>query len=147
MLNMSEVNIQSLISTHGSLLVNPSPPPTVITTNENYNPPPHAEANSSLIGQNSLVRELKHYADYYFANVLWCVGKNYISEGVGVTEKIPTPIFPWERQTRSLFQRITSFGRILPCGFNHSYDFMWSRCCLVFAIMYFLHRILSIRLS
>ena len=49
----------------GSFLLIPPPPPTVKA--QNLILPPHAETNSSLIGLNSLVRELKHYAAYYFA--------------------------------------------------------------------------------
>ena len=48
--------------------VNP-PPPTVEAQNLTTS---RAGANSSLIGENALGRELNHYAAFFFAYTLWC---------------------------------------------------------------------------
>ena len=65
-------------------------------------PPPHAEANSSMIDKNSFARELKHYANLYFAYPLWCVcvggggGLNQWGGGCGeLTEKVRGDLKNW----------------------------------------------------
>ena len=50
---------------------NPPLPPPHSRSLEFNSPPPHAEAKSSLIRLNSLVRELEHS---YFAYPSWCGG-------------------------------------------------------------------------
>ena len=59
----------------GIFSANPTPPPPPTVGAQNSTPlSHHAEAHSSLIGYNSLARELKHYAAYYFAYPLWYGG-------------------------------------------------------------------------
>ena len=61
-------NSEKLAKNHnGSFLL--IPPPHPHSSNKKFTPPPppptYTVANSSLIGQNSLAREFKHYAAYY----------------------------------------------------------------------------------
>ena len=75
----------------GSFLLNPTttPPPPVEVQNLTPPlppppPPTEKQASASPIGLNSLARDLKHYAAYYFAYTLWWVG--------GINRKDPLQI-------------------------------------------------------